>query len=324
MGIRPNPRVVVIVPCLNEESTVGGVIDAFRLALPDAEVFVIDNGSDDGTAAVADRHGATVLRESRRGKGNAVRRAFREIDADIYVLVDGDATYPAERVRDVIAPVLDDRADVVVGARLDADSRSEFRTVNRFGNRLLLRVVNTVFAAHITDLLSGYRVMTREFVRQVPVLSVGFEVETELSILALERGFRTVEVPIRLASRPEGSRSKIRIWRDGFRILNAILTLFRDYRPLTFFGTLGVLSMLTGLAPGIAVTIEFVERGTVRIPTAVLATGLEIVGFTFALTGIVLGALSRRFRELDCRLDRIQSATEPSGGLANDGRDRSS
>ena len=309
MPVPLSTRIAVVIPCLNEELTIAGVVDSFRAELPAAEIVVIDNASEDRTATISLEHGATVLREERRGKGNAVRTAFREVDADVYVMVDGDATYPAESIRDLIAPVIADRADMVVGTRLDAESESEFRAINRAGNQLLLMAVNSVFGARMTDLLSGYRVMTREFVRQVPLLSAGFEVETELSIMALERGFRVVEFPVRLAARPRGSRSKIRIWRDGLRIMNAILTLFRDYRPLSFFGSLGILSMLVGLGPGIFVTIEFMEQGTVRIPTAVLATGLETVGFTFLLTGVVLAALSRRFREIDYRLDRIQAAS---------------
>jgi glycosyltransferase involved in cell wall biosynthesis len=311
MPNRKNLRVAVIIPCLNEEVTIGGVVESFRAALPEAEIVVVDNASDDRTSAVARAHGASVISEKRRGKGHALRKAFGEVDADIYVMVDGDGTYPSTRVMDLISPVLADRADMVVGVRLDAESGSEFKPVNRAGNWLLRKAVNAVFRAQISDLLSGYRVMTRAFVRQVPMLSTGFEVETELSILALERDFRTVEVPIRLTARPRGSRSKIRIWSDGLKISNAILTLFRDYRPLSFFGALGVTAMLAGLAPGIFVTVEFIEYGTVRIPTAVLATGLEIVGFTFVMTGVVLEALSRRFREIDYRLDRIQ-AESPS------------
>jgi len=317
MTIRPGQRTAVIIPCLNEEMTIGVVIASFRSALPDAQIVVVDNGSHDRTGEIATQQGATLLREQRRGKGNAVRKAFRDIEADIYVLVDGDATYPSDRVADLIAPILADTADVVVGTRLDPESGSDFRTVNRLGNWLMLEAVNTVFAATITDLLSGYRVMTREFVRQVPMLASGFEVETELSILALERGFRTVEVPVRLVARPDGSRSKIRVVRDGFRILYAILTLFRDYRPFAFFGALGFVSMLAGLAPGVWVSIEFIERGTVRIPTAVLATGLEIVGFVSVLTGVVLAALSRRFREIDYRLDRVQAAVDPRPATAS-------
>jgi glycosyltransferase involved in cell wall biosynthesis len=302
-------RIAVVVPCLNEEATIGLVVRKFRTVLPTAELYVVDNDSTDATERVAREAGATVLRETRRGKGHAVRKAFREVEADIYILVDGDDTYPAEEAPRLIQPILDGDADVVVATRLGGDTRSEFRWVNRLGNRLLLGALNLVFGVRLTDLLSGYRVMTREYVKQAPVLASGFELETELSILAFEREFRTVEIPVRLRSRPEGSHSKIRVLGDGFRILSAILTLLRDYRPLSFFGGLGVLCAVLGLLPGIFVTIEFLERGTVRIPTAVLATGLEVWAITLVLAGVILQALNRRFRELDHRLNLVEDQT---------------
>jgi glycosyltransferase involved in cell wall biosynthesis len=297
-----NVRVAVIIPCLNEEATVGAVLDSFRSSLPEAALYVIDNNSSDKTAQIAHERGAHVLRETRPGKGFAVRKAFREIEADVYILVDGDDTYPAEDADRMLEPILSGMADVVVGARLGSDSRSEFRWVNRVGNRILLWLLNTMFSSKVTDLLSGYRAMTREFVKQVPVLSVGFELETELSVLALERAFRTVEIPVHLRSRPQGSHSKISVVRDGFRILNAIFTMLRDYRPLTFFGWAGVVAAYLGILPGLFVTYEFMQRGTVRVPTAVLATGLVLSGLILMLVGIVLTALNRRFRELDHRL----------------------
>ena len=302
-------RIAVVVPCLNEEATIGPVVRKFRTVLPTAELYVVDNDSTDATERVAREAGATVLRETRRGKGHAVRKAFREVEADIYILVDGDDTYPAEEAPRLIQPILDGDADVVVATRLGGDTRSEFRWVNRLGNRLLLGALNLVFGVRLTDLLSGYRVMTREYVKQAPVLASGFELETELSILAFEREFRTVEIPVRVRSRPEGSHSKIRVMGDGFRILSAILTLLRDYRPLSFFGGLGVLCAVLGLMPGIFVTIEFLERGTVRIPTAVLATGLEVWALTLVLAGVILQALNRRFRELDHRLNLVEDQT---------------
>jgi len=302
-------RIAVVVPCLNEEATIGLVVRKFRTVLPTAELYVVDNDSTDATERVAREAGATVLRETRRGKGHAVRKAFREVEADIYILVDGDDTYPAEEAPRLIQPILDGDADVVVATRLGGDTRSEFRWVNRLGNRLLLGALNLVFGVRLTDLLSGYRVMTREYVKQAPVLASGFELETELSILAFEREFRTVEIPVRVRSRPEGSHSKIRVMGDGFRILSAILTLLRDYRPLSFFGGLGLLCAVLGLLPGIFVTIEFLERGTVRIPTAVLATGLEVWAITLVLAGVILQALNRRFRELDHRLNLVEDQT---------------
>lgn len=295
----------VIIPCLNEEATVGRVLRAFHAVLPEATCYVIDNNSVDATARIAREAGAVVLRETRPGKGHAVRKAFREVEADFYLLVDGDDTYPAEEAPRMLRALADGAADVVVAARLAADSRSEFRWVNRVGNHLLLGLLNLVFGAKLTDLLSGYRAMSREYVKQAPILSSGFELETELSILAFERGFRTIEVPVKLRSRPSGSHSKISVVRDGIRILTAILTLLRDYRPLSFFGGAGLICAIAGLLPGIFVTVEFMERGTVRIPTAVLATGLEVSGLTLILAGVILTALNRRFRELDHRLNLI-------------------
>ena len=304
MPTEGNRRVAVIIPCLNEELTIGRVLRAFRAALPDATYYVIDNNSKDATARIAREEGATVLRETRPGKGHAVRKAFREVEADVYVLVDGDDTYPAEEAPRLLAPVLDGSADIVVAARLGGETG--FRWINRLGNRLLLGTLNMTFGAALTDLLSGYRAMSREYVKQAPILSSGFELETELSILAFERGFRTVEMPIALRSRPAGSHSKISVVRDGLRILTAILTLLRDYRPLSFFGGAGLVCAILGLLPGIFVTVEFIERGTVRIPTAVLATGLEVSALTLILAGVILTALNRRFLELDHRLNLLE------------------
>jgi glycosyltransferase involved in cell wall biosynthesis len=304
-------RVAVVIPCLDEAAAIGRVLDDFRAALPDAELVVVDNGSSDGTGEIAARHGATVLVERRRGKGHAVRRAFRAVDADAYLLVDGDGTYPASAAGRLLEPVLAGSADVAIGGRLDAGSGSNLRALNRLGNRLFLTVVNFVFGAQVTDLLTGYRAMSREFAKHAPVLSTGFELETELTVLALERGFRTVEIPIRLGLRPDGSRSKIRIGGDGLRILNAIFTLLRDYRPLTFFGGLGLLAILAGLAPGLFVTWEFTRTGFVRVPTALLATGLELLGFTSILTGVILTTLARRFRELEHQIRALRDEAPP-------------
>lgn len=308
-----NLCVAVLIPCLNEEATVGGVIDGFRASLPRASLYVVDNNSSDRTAQVALDHGAMVLRETRPGKGFAVRKAFREVEADIYLLVDGDGTYPAEDAMRMLEPILGGAADVVVGTRLGSESRSEFRWVNRIGNKILLGLLNTMFRSRVTDLLSGYRAMTREFVKQSPVLSVGFELETELSVLAIEREFRTVEIPVRLRSRPHGSYSKISVIRDGFRISNAIFTLLRDYRPFVFFGWAGVVTGYLGVLPGLFVTYEFMEKGTVRIPTAILATGLVLSGLILVLVGVVLAGLNRRFRDLDYRLTLLADELRRGG-----------
>ncbi|GEJ55650.1 glycosyltransferase [Anaeromyxobacter diazotrophicus] len=303
---RRSASIAVIIPCLQEALTIAAVVADFRRELPEATIVVVDNGSTDETGAIAEAAGAVVLRESRRGKGYAVRKGFREVDADVYLLVDGDGTYPASAARLLLRPVLDDQADVVIGGRLDGASASEFRWMNRLGNRLFLATVNAIFRARISDLLTGYRAMSREFVRRSPILSGGFELETELTIVALDRGFRTVEIPVRLTCRPPGSTSKIRVIGDGLRILAAIFALLRDYRPLTFFGGMGLGIMMAGLCPGAYVTWEFLHTHEVRIPTAVLATGLELLGMTLITSGVILTTLSRRFREIDYRLDGLE------------------
>jgi len=302
------PRIAVFVPCLNEELTIARVIDDFRRTLPAAAIFVIDNDSTDRTREIAIERGARVLVETRRGKGFAVRTAFRRIDADVYVMVDGDDTYPAEAVIALLEPVLAGRADMTVGSRLTAGSSSAFRPLNRLGNRIYPSLLRFLLRVRLTDILSGFRVMTREFVRGVPIAASGFEIEAELTVKAIERGYRLVELPIDLRSRPAGSVSKIRIASDGWRILWTIILLFRDYKPMTFFGGLGLLFMLAGLIPGWIVITEFLETGLVpRFPSAILAAALELAGILLIAVGLVLSAVVHRFQELETKLDMMSS-----------------
>ncbi len=239
-GLADEERVAVIVPCLDEAITIGKVVDDWRRALPDAEVWVIDNGSSDGTAEIAEAHGARVIHESRRGKGFAMRTAFRRVDADVYVMVDGDDTYPAEAAEELLAPVREGRADMTVGSRLMQGTSSEFRALNRLANWFYPFVIRMLVHVRLTDVLSGMRAMTREFVEGVPLVAQGFEIEVELTVKAAERHFRIVEVPIDLRPRPEGSFSKVSLVGDGSRVLWTIVMLFRDYRPMAFFGGLGL------------------------------------------------------------------------------------
>lgn len=300
------PEIAILIPCFNEELTIGHVIEQFRRELPGARIYVFDNNSTDRTAERARETGGILLREKRRGKGYVVQSMFREINADIYVMVDGDGTYPAPSVHALLEPVLSHEADMVVGSRLNSASKSQFRLMNRLGNYMFLWLTRTIFHAHIEDMLSGYRVFSRSIVKQLPLLSGGFEIETELTIKALERGYRVIELPVDLASRPEGSHSKIRHFRDGLIITNMIFSLARDYKPLTVFGTIGLILILSGLIPGTLVISEFLRTGLVpRLPSAVLAVGLELSGLVVGMVGLVLHTVVRRFQELDLEIQHL-------------------
>jgi glycosyltransferase involved in cell wall biosynthesis len=296
-------KVAVLIPCYNEEKTIARVVSDFRQQLPDADIYVYDNNSTDNTVVEAIGAGAIVRYEKRQGKGNVVRRMFAEVEADIYVMVDGDDTYPADTVKALIAPVVNGDAEMVIGSRLHPSSQSMFKPLNRIGNRLFLVIVNLIFRGKITDLLSGYRAFSRDIVRRLPILSRGFEIETEITIASLERNCSIVEIPVDLTVRPEGSKSKIKIWRDGLLILSTIFAYFRDYKPLTAFGLIGFFVVIAGIIPGVIVINEFLNTGLIsRIPSAILAVGLVLTGFTIIFTGLVLHAISRRFQALDCQL----------------------
>lgn len=293
------PRIVVMVPCLNEEVTIGKVVDDFRAALPEAEIVVFDNGSTDRTAEVARAHGARVVREKRRGKGFVMDAMFRKLDADYFVLVDGDDTYSAPDVRKLMEPVLAERADMAVGSRLARFDQGSFRALHVVGNRLLTGLVNWIFETGLTDMLSGYRVMTAELVKSVPLLSGGFEVETELTLRTLEHQFVIEEVPLPYYARPAGSHSKLRTFRDGLRVMFSIVNITRSYRPWTFFGVIGLLFGLAGLVTGAVVIQDYMEDQFVdRVPLAILATGCMIIAFLSFAIGTVLNSVNARFREL--------------------------
>jgi glycosyltransferase involved in cell wall biosynthesis len=297
-------RIAILIPCHNEEPTVGDVVKAFRTELPHASIYVFDNNSTDNTIESARASGAIVMRVPRQGKGFVVQSMFRRVDADVYVMVDGDATYPAEAVHQLIAPVLAGEADMVVGSRLHPGLQSEFRQLNRWGNRLVLALLNSIFKVNLTDILSGYRAFNRKFVKGLPLFGGGFEIETELTIKAIARGLRIVEIPTVLTARPEGSHSKIKLFRDGTIILNTILALFRDYKPLTFFGSVGVLLVLLALVPGLIAVVESISRRTaVRLPLAVLATGLGLCGLLSLTVGLILHSIARRSQELEYQLE---------------------
>ena len=299
-------RVAVLIPCYNEEVTIAGVVRKFREQLPTADIYVFDNNSADRTAAEAARVGAIVVREQRQGKGYVVRSMFRKVDADVYVLVDGDDTYPAHAVANLVAPILGGEADMVIGSRLHQGSSSQFRSVNRLGNKLFLWLLFLTFGVRITDLLSGYRAFSRRFVRGIPLFGGGFETEAEMTIKALQRGFTVVEVPIDLVPRPPGSHSKIRLVQDGLLILTMILTLLRDYKPLTFFGSLGLGLVFAGLVPGAFAVMDQLRTGALSRPgAALLALALMLGGLAMGLLGLILHTIARRFQELDLQLQTL-------------------
>lgn len=300
-------KIAVLVPCYNEEQTIGGVVDQFRRELPQAKIYVFDNNSTDQTIERAREKGALLLRERRQGKGYVVQSMFREINADVYVMVDGDGTYPASSVHTLLEPVFANEADMVVGSRLNAASRSQFLLMNRLGNHIFLWLTRTIFHTHIEDMLSGYRVFNRGIVKQLPLLSGGFEIETELTIKALERGYRVIELPVDLASRPQGSHSKIRHVRDGLIITKMIFSLARDYKPLTVFGAVGLVLVLFGFIPGTIVIVEFLRTGLIlHLPSAVLAVGLVLSGIVVGMAGLVLHTIARRFQELDLQVRHLE------------------
>ncbi|HET9688589.1 MAG TPA: glycosyltransferase family 2 protein [Pseudolabrys sp.] len=291
-------KIAVLVPCYNEEATITKVVEDFRAALPAAEIFVFDNSSTDNTGSVASASGAVVFLETHRGKGFVVRRMFSDVEADVYVLVDGDATYDAPSVRLMVTRLLEGRLDMVVGSRVESE-QAAYRAGHRTGNRLLSTFVALVFDSTLDDVLSGYRVFSRRFVKSFPVLSGGFEIETELTIHALQLGLAIDEIPTPYCARPKGSVSKLHTWRDGFRILLTIFNLYRAERPLAFYTGVGAAAAVSSIAFAIPIVVTYLETGLVpRLPTAVLATGLMLSALLCMAVGLVLDTVTRGRREM--------------------------
>ncbi|BAM91583.1 glycosyl transferase family protein [Bradyrhizobium oligotrophicum S58] len=294
----PSMRIAVLVPCYNEEAAVAAVVRDFKQALPTAVVYVYDNNSRDRTVEVARAAGAEVRSERRQGKGHVVRRMFADIDADIYVLVDGDATYDAPSVPGMIERLVTEHLDMVVGLRVDQE-QAAYRMGHRTGNWMLTSFLAEVFGQAFKDILSGYRVFSRRFVKSFPVLSDGFEIETELTVHALELALPVAEIATPYYARPEGSVSKLNTWRDGFRILGTILKLYRSEKPLRFFSAIGIFLALISIGFAIPILVTYIETGLVpRLPTAVLSMGLMIMALLSASSGLVLDTVTRGRREM--------------------------
>lgn len=300
----------MLVPCYNEEVAIPLVVRDFRAALPGAAIYVYDNNSRDGTVAVARGAGAIVRTEPLQGKGNVIRRMFADIEADAYVLVDGDATYHAGSAPEMVRLLLEDGLDMVNGTRV-SEIEAAYRRGHRFGNQLLTGLVRTIFGNRVTDMLSGYRVFSRRFVKSFPALSSGFETETEFTVHALELSMPIGEVTTPYRERPEGSQSKLNTFRDGFRILGTIIRLVKEERPLQFFSAAGAVLLLLAVVLGIPVIAGFVQTGLVlRFPTAILATGLVGLGFLSFACGLILDSVSRGRTELK-RLAYLQVPAYP-------------
>ena len=294
----PAPTIAVLVPCYNEAQTIAGVVQSFRMNLPEAQIYVYDNNSTDGTAEVARKAGAIVRRERRQGKGYVVRRMFADVEADICVLVDGDGTYDAAAAPGLVRELLAGPFDQVNGVRIHKSAKA-YRAGHVVGNRLLSTLVSLIFGKYGRDMLSGYKALSRRFVKSFPAMSTHFEIETELLVHALDLDLPISETETDYRERPEGSASKLSTIGDGLRILWLILHLVRDLLPLQFFSCVGAVFVIASLASGIPVILEFFATGLVpRLPTAVLAVGLMLVGIIAVFTGLILDSVAKGRREI--------------------------
>jgi glycosyltransferase involved in cell wall biosynthesis len=291
-------RVAVLLPCYNEEAAIGATVEGFLKALPDATVYVYDNNSRDRTREVAAAAGAVVRTETQQGKGHVVRRMFADIEADIYIMADGDLTYDAAAAPRMARLIVEDQLDMVVGTRKH-DASGAYRGGHVLGNKLFTRLLAGLFGRSFTDIFSGYRAFSRRFVKSFPVLSQGFEIETEMSVHALELRMPVGEIETRYLARPEGSHSKLSTFRDGWRILNTIVILYRVERPVLFFGSLAALLLVAALVLAMPLVFTFLETGLVpRFPTAVLVTGMTIVAVLSFFAGLILDTVTRGRREM--------------------------
>ena len=295
-----NAKIAVVIPCYQEELTIGKVVHDFRRELPDAEIYVYDNNCTDRTAENARAAGAIVRREKRQGKGFVIASIFEQVDADILVMVDGDDTYEASRVHELLAPIFEDEADTTSATRLHAHTSKSFRPFHLLGNRLVCGIINWMFKSHVTDVFSGYRAFTREALLAIPITAHGFDVETELTLQALYRGLVIKEIAAPYRERPVGSFSKLNTFSDGFAVLLRLFLILKSYKPLTFFGLGSILLLLFGLAAGSRPVYEYVtERYVYAVPSAILAAALVLLAFLSLGLGIILNSTNLRLLELE-------------------------
>jgi glycosyltransferase involved in cell wall biosynthesis len=296
--LQDQPRIAVLLPCFNEEATIAATVEGFRAALPSAAIYVYDNNSRDRTREIATAGGAVVRSERQQGKGHVVRRMFADIDADVYVMADGDLTYDPSSAQAMVDLLLADQLDMVVGTRRH-EEKDAYRGGHVLGNRLFTGMLGRLFGRSFSDIFSGYRVFSRRFVKSFPVLSSGFEIETEMSVHALELRMPVGEVETAYGSRPEGSQSKLSTYGDGWRILKTIATLYRTERPVLFFGTIGALLLIAALVLAVPLIVTYLDTGLVpRFPTAILITGMIIVAVLCFFAGLILDTVTRGRREM--------------------------
>ena len=293
-------KIAVLIPCYNEELTVAKVINDFRAELPEADIYVYNNNSTDKTAEIAKENGAIVINEYKQGKGNVVKSQFLDIDADIYVMVDGDDTYQASAVHKLLEPVIEEKADMVIGDRLTNGvyTRKNKRPFHDFGNKLVRWLISLLFRADIKDIMTGYRVFTKEFVKNMPIFSKGFEIETEMSLYALDKDYIVKEIPIIYKNRPKGSVSKLKTYSDGYKILKTIRKMYRHYKPLEYYTIIAICFLLCGIIIGSPVLIEFfLTKYITKVPSAILAAGLMTISALSFYAGVILNSIERKHKE---------------------------
>jgi glycosyltransferase involved in cell wall biosynthesis len=307
-----NKSIAILIPCYNEELTIGKVVADFRRVLPLSKIYVFDNQSTDKTEQVAKESGAIVIKEKKRGKGYVIQAMFQKISADYYIIIDGDDTYPVENAKDLLDAVMNDQADIVVGNRLNTYNKKAFRTFHVIGNYMIRMLVNVMFNASLKDIMSGYRAMNHEVVNGIVITSRGFEVETEMTLQCLNKGFVIEEISIPYRERPQGSYSKLRTLSDGCLVLKAILIIFRDYKPLLFFGLLSVFFLIAGVTSGTVVIREFLEtRYITHIPLAILSVGLVLSSLLALGIGLILDSIKNRFDEIYSFMRRKRGFDHP-------------
>ena len=292
-------KIAVLVPCYNESKTIKKVVEDYKKALPEADIFVYDNNSTDGTDKIAKEAGAIVKYEYKQGKGNVIRSMFRQIEADCYLMVDGDDTYPADNAKEMCDLVLEGKADMVIGDRLSSTYFKENkRPFHNFGNRIVRFLINFLFKNNVKDIITGYRAFSREFVKGYPVLSKGFEIETEMTIHAVDKNYKLVEIPVTYRDRPEGSISKLNTYSDGFRVLKTIAVLFKEYKPAMFFNIIAFLLFVISCILQIPVLSEYIKTGLVpRFPTLIVANMLLVMSLLLFITGLILQVIAKKHKE---------------------------